>query len=105
MLECRNADLPFRIVSAERRERPDAPHALQLLRMRGERPHDRRTAEQADELAASDHSITSSARASNVGEISIPSALAVLRLMTSWNVVGCCIGKSAGFSPFRIRPM
>ena len=35
------------------------------------------------------HSITSSARASSVGGISIPSALAVLRLMTSSNLVGC----------------
>jgi hypothetical protein len=40
------------------------------------------TAEQRDELAAR-HSITSSARASNVGGTSRPSALAVIRLMTS----------------------
>ena len=33
-----------------------------------------------------------------------PSALAVFRLMTSSNVVGCCIGRSAGFSPLRILP-
>jgi hypothetical protein len=30
--------------------------------------------------------------------ISIPSALAVLRLMTNSNLVGCTTGKSAGFS-------
>src|SRR5215471_3418191 len=41
------------------------------------------TAEQRDELAAADHSITSSARASSVGGTSRPSALAVLRLITS----------------------
>ena len=35
------------------------------------------------------HSITSSARASSVGGTSRPSALAVLRLMTSSNLVGC----------------
>ena len=31
-----------------------------------------------------------------------PSLLAVLRLMTSSTFVGCCTGKSAGFSPLRI---
>jgi len=68
-----------------------------------ERPRGRRTAEQRDELAASDHSITSSARASTVGGISSPSALAVLRLMTSSYLVGACTGRSAGFSPLRMR--
>ena len=32
-----------------------------------------------------------------------PSARAVLRLMTSSYLVGACTGRSAGFSPFRIR--
>ena len=36
----------------------------------------------------SHHSITSSARASRVGGTSRPSALAVFRLMTSWNLTG-----------------
>ena len=31
-----------------------------------------------------------------------PSAFAVLRLITSSNLVGCCTGKSAGFSPLRM---
>ena len=35
------------------------------------------------------HSITSSARASSVGGTLMPSALAVFRLMTSSNLVGC----------------
>jgi hypothetical protein len=48
------------------------------------------------------HSITSSARASNVGGISRPSSLAVFRLMTSSYLVGVCTGRSAGFSPLRI---
>jgi integrase-like protein len=48
------------------------------------------------------YSITSSARASSIGGTSRPSALAVLRLMTSSNFVGACTGKSAGFAPFRI---
>src|SRR6266536_2576978 len=50
------------------------------------------------------HSITSSARASRVGGISRPSALAVLRLITSSYLVGCSTGSSAGFAPLRIWP-
>jgi hypothetical protein len=50
------------------------------------------------------YSITSSARASSVGGISRPSVFAVLRLMTSSNLVGCITGKSAGLSPLRILP-
>ena len=48
------------------------------------------------------HSITSSARASSEGGTPRPSAFAVLRLMTSSNLVGCSIGRSAGLAPFRI---
>src|SRR5215470_15785353 len=46
--------------------------------------------------------ITSSARASSEGGIVSPSALAVLRLMTSSNLEGCSTGRSAGFVPLRI---
>jgi transposase len=49
-------------------------------------------------------SITSSAMASSVGGTSRPSVLAVLRLMTSSNLVACTTGKSAGLSPLRILP-
>src|SRR5271170_7802294 len=42
------------------------------------------------------YSITSSALASSVGGNSRPSAFAVLRLVTSSNVVGCWTGKSDG---------
>src|SRR6516164_8648267 len=73
-----------------------------LLRARRERPRAHRATEQRDELAA-DHSITSSARASTVAGMSRPSALAVLRLMTSSYFVGACTGRSAGFSPFKMR--
>ena len=52
---------------------------------------------------ASSYSITSSARASSVGGTSRPSALAVLRLITSSYLVGACTGRSAGFSPLRMR--
>ena len=48
------------------------------------------------------HSITRSARSSTEGGIVSPSVLAVLRLITSSNFVGCSIGRSAGFAPFRI---
>ena len=52
---------------------------------------------------ASVHSITSLARASMDGGTARPRALAVLRLMTSSNFVGCCAGRSAGFAPLRMR--
>src|SRR5579872_4821682 len=48
------------------------------------------------------HSITSLARASNVGGIARPSDLALLRLMTNSNLVGSSTGRSAGFTPARI---
>jgi hypothetical protein len=49
------------------------------------------------------YSITSSARASSDGGTSRPSAVAVFRLITSSYLVGFCTGKSAVFSPFRMR--
>src|SRR5262249_57558666 len=51
------------------------------------------------------YSITSSASARSLAGISRPSALAVLRLITSSNLVDCWIGRSAGLSPLRIRPV
>jgi hypothetical protein len=41
--------------------------------------------------------------ASSVSGMVRPSALAVLRLMTSSNLVGFCTGRSAGLSPLRTR--
>src|SRR5262249_39662229 len=73
------------------------------LRPRRERPRCRRAAKQRDELAPS-HSITSSERACSVAGISISSALATFKLMTSSNVVGCITGSSSGLAPLRIRP-
>jgi len=55
-----------------------------------------------DSCSADTHSITSSARASSVGGTSRPSAFAILRLITSSNLVGCSTGISAGFAPRRI---
>jgi hypothetical protein len=89
------AGLVFWIVRHAGHEHADAPHALALLRAPRERPRGS-AAEQCDECAAV-HSITSSARAMTVGGISRPSALAVLRLMTRSNLVGCTTGRSAGF--------
>ena len=48
----------------------------------------RRAAEQSDECAPRRHSITSSARASSVGDRVRPSALAVFRLIRSSSLVG-----------------
>src|SRR5262245_7252671 len=76
---------------------------LPLLRSCRQRQRHRRAAEQGDELAASHHSITSSARASSVGGTVKPRVLAVLRLIASWYFVGCCTGRSAELSPLRMR--
>jgi hypothetical protein len=46
--------------------------------------------------------ITSSARPSSDGGIVSPRALAVLRLMTRSNFVGCSTGRSRGLAPLRI---
>ena len=51
---------------------------------------------------ALDYLITSSARCSNAGGIVNPSALAVFRLMTSSNFVGCSTGRSVGLAPLKI---
>src|SRR6516162_1079835 len=84
-----------------RRKDPDGPHPLALLRARRQRPR-RRAAHESDELAAP-HSITSSAEACRVRGTVRSSVFAVLRLMTSLNLVGCWTGRSAGFAPLRIR--
>ena len=81
----------------------DQGDALLALRSRRERPC-RSAADKAEERAPS-HSITLSALASRSGGTSMPSALAVLRLTTSSNLVGCMTGRSAGFSPLRMRPV
>jgi hypothetical protein len=55
------------------------------------------------QTSMSDYSITALAVATSAGDNSRPSALAVLRLITKWNFVGCCTGRSDGFSPLRMR--
>src|SRR5262249_24929816 len=102
--ERREAKLPLRIVFIEPHEHADPPHAVALLRLRRERPR-RRAAEERDERAPPNHSITSSAMASSVGGTSTPSSLAVCRLMTNSNLVDCTTGSSAGLAPLRILPV
>src|SRR5262249_42485577 len=95
-----DAKLCFRIALGKAHQYTDPPHPVRLLRARRERPR-RRAAEQRDERATF-HSITSSARSKNGSGILRPSALAVVRLMTSSNFVGCSTGMSAGFAPRKI---
>src|SRR5262245_61090696 len=103
--ERREAGLTFRIARGQRMEHAYAPYPLALLRARGERPRRRSAAEQGDEVAPPHHSITSSARARSVAGTSMPSVFAVCRLMTNSNLVARNTGMSAGFSPFRMRPV
>src|SRR5215469_9259318 len=67
-----------------------------------ERPYRRRATDAYDELAPS-HSITSSARASSEGGMVRSIAFAVFKLIMSLYSVGACTGRSAGFSPLRMR--
>ena len=85
-----------------RRCGPLHPQLPRLLRARRERPR-RRAAEQRDEIA-SPHSITSSASVRSLSGIWRPTALAVFKLMTNSNLVGCITGRSEGFAPCSIFP-
>lgn len=78
-----------------------APKATELLR-RGEMTRGARN-RLMRRSKRRNYSITSSAVASSDGAMAILSALAVLRLITSSNFVGCWTGRSAGLAPFRIR--
>src|SRR5262249_26064810 len=82
-----HARLTFLILLRKVHEYANAT-AVTLLRPCRERPRRRRAAEQRDELASPDHSITSSARCCKNHGTSMPSALAVLRLMINSNLVG-----------------
>src|SRR5262245_31846292 len=93
---------PHRIGLRQATEISDHRHR-RLLRARRERPR-RRAAEERDELAAI-HSITSSARPMSGSGNARPSVLAVFRLTTNSTFVDCCTGRSAGFSPLRMRPV
>src|SRR3974390_1991599 len=86
-----------RIIRRPAAEKSNDRHC-RLLRTHREWPRRYRTTEKSDELAPL-HSMTSSARASSAGGMVTPSAFAVLRLMTSSNIVGCSTGMSAGLVP------
>src|SRR5215471_5499509 len=98
------AGLKFPIVRSRGQENANEARLLALLRPRRERPRERRAAEQRDERPTL-HSITSSARASNLSGTVIPSIRAVGWLMISSNLVDCTTGNSAGFAPLRMRPV
>src|ERR1700754_1872188 len=72
-------------------ENPTCPQPSTLLRIT-----------LADGKSKSHHLMTLSARASTLGGIVKPICLAVLRLITSSNFVGCSTGRPAGFAPLRI---
>src|SRR5262249_16207549 len=61
------------------------------------------SADEGDERTSL-HSITSSASSCIEFGTARPNALAVLRLITSSNLVACTTGRSEGFSPLRMRP-
>src|SRR4029077_8197021 len=85
--------LCVRIVLGVPQQYRDPPHpGHRLLRARREGAHDRRAADQRDEIAPPHHSITSSARARNASGIVTPIAFALLRFITSSNFVGCSTG-------------
>src|SRR5689334_5784965 len=68
----------------------------------GERRGEEHRPRASEECAPIHHWITSSARPSTDGGIVRPRALAVLRLMTSSNLLGCSIGMSPGGVPLKI---
>src|SRR5206468_10831408 len=95
---------PLASKQADARHSPGGRLAGALLRAHRKRPRDRRTADTQNEIPARDHSIISSARRRIDCGTVMPSAFAVLRLITSSNLVGCCTGRSAGLAPVRILP-
>jgi len=100
------------VASSDRRANPSADPALRSpitgigsrSCARRKRPRGR-AAEKRDERAALNlraHSITLSARTKIASGTVRPRALAVLRLMTNSNFVGCSTGRSAGLAPLMI---
>src|SRR4030095_15291381 len=82
-------------------EPTDPVHFRRLLRVGAEGCQEEAKDEHDGEYKSL-HLITSSAWKSMLGGIVIPSAWAVLRLITNSNFVGCSTGRSAGLAPFRI---
>src|SRR5262245_913036 len=103
LAKCRESRCRFWIALGISDQHADARHPLALLRPRRERPRGR-PAHERDEFPPF-HSITSSAVICMISGTVRPSALAVLRLITSSNLVGCTTGRSAGFAPLRMCPV
>jgi hypothetical protein len=98
---CAVAALPRKRAGQPAAEMADHRHRL-LLRSEGAQ-RDHRAADEEKQLAPP-HSMTSSARARiDCGTVR-PSAVAVLRLTTSSNLVGCSTGRSAGFGALEDLP-
>ena len=91
------------VICIGRTRQEKADHWQRLLRTCHEWP--RRYAPEPSNEFPPFHSITSSASATKFGGMLRPSALAVFILMTNSNLVGCITGRSAGFSPLRMRPV
>src|SRR5262249_47039573 len=100
LAEC--GDKMGRLIWRPAAQKADHRHR-RLLSARRDRPRRRRAAEKRDEFAAI-HSITSSESANNLSGTWRLSALAVLTLMINSIFVFCWTGRSAGFSPLRMRP-
>ena len=66
-------------------------------------PYEKLVATGQEATISPHYSITSSARASSDDGRVRPSALAVFRLIANSYVVGVCTGRSAAFSPLRMR--
>src|SRR5262249_35756616 len=73
-----------------------------LLRLGRQRRNNNAPTHDGDERSPVHHSMIWSARPRTDGGMVSPSAWAVLRLITSSNLVGCSTGRSAGFAPLRI---
>src|SRR5262249_36874726 len=85
----------------ERQDRDSGRRLRSRLRLGGERRGEE-TNRSGEKRSATRHWITSSARASTAGGVVRLRVLAVLRLMTSLNLVACSTGRSPGLAPFRI---
>src|SRR5262249_51665227 len=98
--KCSDPSKRFRIVRGRGHQHTDAPNALGLLRPRRQ-PTRHRGHEERDK-PPSLHSMTWLANASSRSGTLRASTFAVVRLITSSNLVGCWTGRSDALAPLRI---